>query len=75
MHDSTIYNRSELKTYLEENFDPENPRFCLGDKGYACSSVMITPFRQNQHVEGVDDQQLRDYNRGELFRILPLILD
>lgn len=42
MHDSVIFQNSELETYLSNT---ANPGVLLGDSGYACSNVLLTPHR------------------------------
>ena len=75
-HDARIYNESRLKTLLEASFDPNAPRFCLGDKGYGNSNVLITPFKQprdpgqvlaaNRVAFNVAHSRTRSITRGQL---------
>jgi len=58
-HDARIFNESHLKARLEANFDPNSPKIILGDEGYACSRVLLTPIRRDR----VADDHQRDYNR------------
>ncbi len=59
-HDARIFNESDLKAKLEQNFNPDHPKVVLGDEGYACSRVLLTPIRRDR----VADQHQRNYNRS-----------
>ena len=45
---SSIFESSDFREFLEQEFDPDTPYFVIGDAGFAVSTVMIPPFRQNQ---------------------------
>ena len=47
-HDSRIFNESHLRAQLENQFDPEDPLVLLGDEGYSCSRVLLTPIRHDR---------------------------
>jgi len=47
-HDSKIFNESHLRAQLDGQFDPEDPLVLLGDEGYSCSRILITPIRQDR---------------------------
>jgi len=57
-HDARIFNESHLWVKLEENFDAQNPKVLLGDEGFACSPVLITPLRADQ----IENDQQRKFN-------------
>lgn len=57
-HDSRLFNESFLKRKLEESFSPANPSYLLGDEGYACSRVLLTPIREDR----VKSKAERKYN-------------
>ena len=46
VHDARIFNESALKQTLLEQFDPEKPRFILGDEAFPCSNVLLTPINR-----------------------------
>jgi len=58
-HDARIFNESHLKARLEANFNPNSPKIILGDEGYACSRVLLTPIQRDR----VAHDHQRDYNR------------
>ena len=47
-HDSRIFNESFVKAKLEENFDKNNPRVLIGDEGYPCTNILLTPIRSDR---------------------------
>ena len=47
-HDSRIFNESFLKADLERNFDKKNPRVLIGDEGYPCTNILLTPIRSDR---------------------------
>ncbi len=57
-HDVRIFNESHLRVKLEENFDAQNPNILLGDQGFACSLVLITPLRADR----IENDQQRKFN-------------
>ena len=59
VHDARIFNESILKQNLIQQFNPERPRFILGDEGFPCSNVLLTPIRRAR----VDTPSKRRYNR------------
>jgi len=57
-HDARIFNESHLRVKLEENFDAQNPKVLLGDEGFGCSPVLITPLRADR----IENDQERKFN-------------
>jgi hypothetical protein len=57
-HDSRIFNESHLRVKLEQEFDENNPKVLLGDEGFPCSNILLTPIRQDRVL---DEKQTR-YN-------------
>jgi len=47
-HDSRIFNESNLRANLEQNFDENSPKVLLGDEGFPSSNVLLTPIRQDR---------------------------
>ena len=47
-HDSRIFNESCLKSKLMQEYNENRPLALLGDEGFGCDLVMLTPFRQCQ---------------------------
>lgn len=52
-HDSYIWNRSEIKQYLENNLEHGEKAWLIGDSGYPQSPILMTPFRNV--VEGTPE--------------------
>ena len=46
VHDARIFNESFLKQNMLQQFDPERPRFILGDEAFPCSNVLLTPINR-----------------------------
>ena len=46
VHDARVFNESALKQALLEQFDPQKPRFILGDEAFPCSNVLLTPINR-----------------------------
>jgi hypothetical protein len=40
-----------LRVKLEEEFDRNNPKVLLGDEGFPCSNILLTPIRQERVLE------------------------
>jgi len=40
-----------LRVKLEEEFDQNNPKVLLGDEGFPCSNIVLTPIRQERVLE------------------------
>ena len=57
-HDSRIFNESYLRANLEANFDQNNPKVLLGDEGFPCSHILLTPIRQDR----IQNENQRRYN-------------
>ena len=55
-HDSRIFKESHLRATLEQNFDPNNPKVLLGDEGFACSHILLTPIRRDRLRNAHDNQ-------------------
>lgn len=43
-HDSFIWNNSQIKAYLENNLEPGEQAWLIGDSGYPQSKVLMTPY-------------------------------
>ena len=43
VHDARIWNESGMKQLLHIQFNPEKPRYLVGDEGYPCSNILLTP--------------------------------
>ena len=48
VHDSRIFNESFLKQLLLLDFNPEHPRYLIGDEAYACSNILLTPIQRGR---------------------------
>ena len=48
VHDARIFNESSLKQNMLHQFDPERPRFILGDEAFPCSNVLLTPINRRR---------------------------
>ena len=48
VHDSRVFNQSYLKQLLLLDFNPEHPRYLIGDEAYACSNILITPIQRGR---------------------------
>ena len=48
VHDSRIFNESHLKQLLLLDFNPEHPRYLIGDEAYACSNILLTPIQRGR---------------------------
>ena len=59
-HDSQIFAESHLRAKLEEDFDENYPRVLLGDEGYSCTRILLTPIRNDRIV--TDSQ--KQYNKA-----------
>ena len=59
-HDSRIFNESFLKANLESNFDNENPRVLIGDEGYPCTNILLTPIRSDRVIT----REEKKYNKA-----------
>ena len=59
VHDARIFNESSLKQNMLQQFDPERPRFILGDEAFPCSNVLLTPINRRR----TDTAAKRQYNR------------
>jgi hypothetical protein len=60
MHDARIFSESHQRANLDRNFDENRPRVLIGDEGYACSQIVLTPIRSDRIV---DDHQ-KNYNKA-----------
>ena len=49
-HDARIFKESTLRAKLVQDFDENQPRVLIGDEGYACTNVLITPIRADRIV-------------------------
>lgn len=58
-HDSRIFEESFLCAKLRERFNAREPLALLGDEGYACSDVMLTPFRRQQLQSTTQEEKAR----------------
>ena len=47
-HDARIFQESDLRIKLERDFDADRPRVLIGDEGYPCSKVLLTPIRDDR---------------------------
>ena len=59
-HNSRIFNESFLKANLESNFDNENPRVLIGDEGYPCTNILLTPIRSDRVIT----REEKKYNKA-----------
>ena len=59
VHDARIWAESSIKQVLELQFDPERPRYLVGDEAYPCSNVLLTPINRAR----ADNLPKRRYNR------------
>ena len=59
-HDSRIFYESHLRAKLEREFDENQPRVLLGDEGYSCTPILLTPIRHDRVV----DEHQKAYNRA-----------
>ena len=48
VHDARIFNESALKQVLLQQFNPNKPRFILGDEAFPCSNVLLTPINRTR---------------------------
>ena len=59
VHDSRIWNESGIKQVLLLQHNPEKPRHLVGDEGYPCSKILLTPISRAR----ADTLPKRRYNR------------
>ena len=59
VHDARIWNESWVKQVLERQYNPENPRYLIGDEAYPCSNILLTPINRAR----ADILPKRRYNR------------
>jgi len=59
-HDARIFSESHLRANLERNFDNNNPRVLIGDEGFGCSRILLTPIRSDR----IADEHQRNYNKA-----------
>lgn len=66
-HDAKAFNQSNLKARLVEQFDCDTPIALVGDEGYGCEDVLLTPVRQRQ-LEATTDpdllEKMKNYNKA-----------
>lgn len=60
VHDSVVLRTSPLADHLERTFNPNRPKYVLGDQGYPCLREVLTPVRDDR----VNDEATRRYNRA-----------
>jgi hypothetical protein len=64
-HDAKAFGQSYLRANLVSRFDPKFPLALLGDEGYGCEDVLLTPVRQRQlDAERNEDlkEKMKKYN-------------
>ena len=59
VHDARVWQESGIKQLLETQFNPEKPRYLVGDEGYTCSNILLTPIGRVR----ADNLPKRQYNR------------
>ena len=47
-HDARIFQESDLRIKLEQDFNSDRPRILIGDEGYPCSRILLTPIRDDR---------------------------
>lgn len=65
-HDTKIFEQSFLCAKLLDRFDSKQPLALLGDEGYGCSDVMMTPARHQQLLRASSDMKakMKSYNKA-----------
>ena len=48
VHDARIFNESYLKQLLLLDYNPEHPRYLIGDETYPCSNILLTPIQRRR---------------------------
>lgn len=64
--DAKIFNESRLRTLLFQRFNPQKPLALIGDKGYGCEDIMLTPYKDSKITQESDyyKRKMIAYNKS-----------
>jgi hypothetical protein len=67
IYDAKAFGQSHLRAKLVGEFDPQSPPALVGDEGYGCEDVLLTPVRRSQ-IDAERDEHFRSqmiaYNKA-----------